>query len=121
MASGHTIAWTLYDYGLVEGVVTCHEPEGAVCRSACEGACETWSECDYCAETEHLPREGRHCADCGMGIYDTGACGVRVWAENDGANETYEGSTTPLRDGPIRWWWTCGYVAWAYAEAVDRG
>jgi hypothetical protein len=120
-SSGHTIAWTLYDWGSVSGVVTCHEPQGAVCRSACQGWCDTWRECDYCADTEHLPREGRHCAHCGMDIADTGACEAAEWIENDGADDTYQGPTVPLRDGPIEFTWHGDHLTWAYAEAVDCG
>lgn len=113
--SGHTVAWTLKDYGAIEATFTCHEPEGASCREYCKGMCEDgFRVCDGNCEAEgHDPVTGRHCASCGTPIVPH-TCIKVEWMENDGGVETYGGPTVPLRDGPVEFVWQLDYFDWHY-------
>jgi hypothetical protein len=114
----HTIDWRIEADGAIRGTATCHEPEGADCRTYCAEFCdESMIECDDCAEYGHEEVVVRHCARCAAPIRTDLPCNMIEWIINgDGWQWSYSGPEVPLASGPIAFGWDGDTWVWFYVE-----
>ena len=116
--SGHHIAWTIEEDLTIRGTATCHEPEGADCRTYCVHLCEeALLECDNCDEYQHDEVAGRHCARCAAPIRGDNPCNPIEWIVNqDGWQWSYRGPEATLASGPIVFNWDGDTWTWSYVQ-----
>lgn len=100
----HLLTVTLNADGDLVHKITCHAPEGALCRITCDDGCEEFEFEGH----EHL-------------LIDSGECMPLVYLENydENVREMYDGDVRPLTaDGPVTLNYHSGdyFVSWRYAD-----
>lgn len=101
VTTDHKVEFTLNAGGTVDGKVTCLAKEGAECRVWCDEGC------DYVYDGHENHK-----------LFDQGTCGQIPWFE-DYVFDSYDGKTTPLRDGYVNLIWYGDGYTWNYANPIN--
>ena len=98
----HTIKITV-EPEQVTGEFSCSAPVGADCRLGCGEQCAAWLNGDPCGH----PR-----------THDEGFCLPITWLQEDDTYwyESYDGTLTTARSGPIVTRWDGDYYVWTYLD-----